>query len=333
VKRINAVSVIIPAYNAALTITESIKSVLSAAPEVDDLDVEVIVVDDGSADGTAFVVGSIFEHEQRVLVARHRRNRGGAAARNTAVELARHDWLFCLDADNLIDAKSFSRLVEMASTGDWDVVAPAETRFFVTSPSAPTHSWFWDRERLNISDVLKMYETPVASGNYLFDVDAWARAGAYPDFAGSLDAWGFGVRLLFTGARFGVCGDTFYLHRQGHESYYVRDTNDRRAIAAAQILLPYIDRLSESDQRRLLRDGELLRFFSELPEQPLQLANEKPRPPAHRVERIASRALERPSAAGRVGAALRRAWAEAPPQATARRIAHAIEHLRPERPS
>jgi glycosyltransferase involved in cell wall biosynthesis len=311
VPSINAISVVIPAYNAAATIVETISSVVEAAVDLQrvGVDMEVVIVDDGSRDGTAELVARAFTDDPRIRVHRHRTNRGGAAARNTAVERASHEWLYCLDADNIVHPKSLRLVAEMAATGEWDVVAPAETRYFQSSTDAPTHSWTWEREDLALADVLAMYETPVASGNYLYTLDIWARAGGYPEFAGSLDAWGFGVRLLFEGARFGVCRDAWYSHRQGHDSYYVRDTDDRRAVAAAQILLPYLDRLAAADRERLLGKGELLRYFAELPEQPLQLSNS-----AH-VDILA--APEK-----RLRAGMHKAWAEWAPRTTLWRLRH-----------
>jgi hypothetical protein len=157
--------------------------------------------------------------------------------------------------------------------------------------------------------VLARYETPVASGNYLYTLDAWARAGGYPEFAGSLDAWGFGVRLLFEGARFGVCRDAFYLHRQGHDSYYVRDNDDRRAIAAAQILLPYLDRLADADRERLVGKGALLRYFAELPERPLQLSKRTAASPVV-------------AAKNPLRTVMHKAWAEWAPRTTLWRLRH-----------
>lgn len=324
---IRGISIVVPAYNAAATVVESVTSAVASADALDDAEVEIVVVDDGSTDDTAAVVERAFADEKRVRVYRHRENRGGAAARNTAVDRATHDWLYCLDSDNLLDPASLRRIVAMAETGDWDIVAPAETRYFASVPTEPIHHWFWDRETLELADVLRMYETPVACGNYLFSLDIWVRSGGYPEFAGSLDAWGFGVRALFEGARFGVCAGSFYLHRQGHDSYYMRDTDSRRSLAAAQILLPYVGRLAADDRERLLAGAEILRYFENLPSHPLHLDGESafPSDPGGRVvvARPAAREVNgsgRRAMPARARDAARRAWVEYPPRTTVRRL-------------
>ncbi|MBR9765650.1 MAG: glycosyltransferase family 2 protein [Rhodobacteraceae bacterium] len=86
-------SVIIPAYNAAATLEEALASVLSqVAPPA-----EVIVVDDGSQDGTAELAGH-FGAPVRVIRQGHA---GPAVATNTGVAAARQDLLAFLDADDI----------------------------------------------------------------------------------------------------------------------------------------------------------------------------------------------------------------------------------------
>jgi glycosyltransferase involved in cell wall biosynthesis len=86
------ISVVIPAYNAVPYLKETIESALSQsyAPH------EIIVVDDGSTDGTADIARS-FGSKIRLL---QHANRGVAASRNRGIEEATGDWIALLDADD-----------------------------------------------------------------------------------------------------------------------------------------------------------------------------------------------------------------------------------------
>jgi glycosyltransferase involved in cell wall biosynthesis len=86
------VSVIIPAYNAQELLPRAIASVMSQRPAGPE---EVIVIDDGSSDGTAEVAERL-----GARVIRHGRNLGLSAARNTAVRAATQAWVALLDADD-----------------------------------------------------------------------------------------------------------------------------------------------------------------------------------------------------------------------------------------
>ena len=86
-------SVIIPVWNRADMINRAIDSCLSQSYG----DFEIIVVDDGSTDGTAEQVERY--GDERVILLRHERNKGTCPARNTGISKARGDWLVMLDSD------------------------------------------------------------------------------------------------------------------------------------------------------------------------------------------------------------------------------------------
>ncbi len=89
------VSVIIPVYNGRGTIAAAVKSTLAQSFG----DFDVLVVDDGSTDGTCDVVDSI--HDPRIKLIRHDRHRGAAAARNTGITAAPGTFLAFLDSDDV----------------------------------------------------------------------------------------------------------------------------------------------------------------------------------------------------------------------------------------
>jgi glycosyltransferase involved in cell wall biosynthesis len=86
------VSVVIPAYNRPEMVARAVRSALEQCPQPP---AEVIVVDDCSTDDTGAVAAAA-----GATVIRHERSRGGAAARNTAIRAASHEWIAFLDSDD-----------------------------------------------------------------------------------------------------------------------------------------------------------------------------------------------------------------------------------------
>jgi glycosyltransferase involved in cell wall biosynthesis len=101
------VSVIIPAYNAEAFVVDTVNSVLNQTCQ----DLEVIVVDDGSKDGT---VAALEQFGARIRV--HQQANGGVArARNAGVGLASGSWIAFLDADDLWLPEKLERQLAVAS--------------------------------------------------------------------------------------------------------------------------------------------------------------------------------------------------------------------------
>ncbi|HET7305769.1 MAG TPA: glycosyltransferase [Segeticoccus sp.] len=98
------VSAVVPAYNEEASIEATVRSLLDS-----DHPVEVIVVDDGSSDATAEVVESL-DLAELVLV--RTANRGKAAALNTGVSVARHDYVVMVDGDTVVEPETVRMLVQ-----------------------------------------------------------------------------------------------------------------------------------------------------------------------------------------------------------------------------
>ncbi|RBP51711.1 glycosyltransferase family 2 protein [Arenicella xantha] len=92
------VSVIVPAWNAAAHIAESLESVLTQTHA----NLELIVIDDGSNDQTADIIRAFAARDTRVLVLAMTSNSGGPAApRNLGMRHAKGEYLAFLDADDI----------------------------------------------------------------------------------------------------------------------------------------------------------------------------------------------------------------------------------------
>jgi glycosyltransferase involved in cell wall biosynthesis len=111
--------VIVPAYNAAASLPAALRSVLDQSLR----EIEVIVADDGSTDGTAEVAAGLAAQDRRIRLLRAAHNRGAAAARNRAMAEARGDWLALLDADDAFAPDRLARLVALGEARGADVVA------------------------------------------------------------------------------------------------------------------------------------------------------------------------------------------------------------------
>lgn len=101
------VSIIIPAYNVENYIGRGISSALSQTYE----DIEVIVVDDGSTDGTWSVLQT-YSADSRVVLS-HQENSGVSRARNHALDLAAGDYVIFLDSDDWLEPEACEQLMLM----------------------------------------------------------------------------------------------------------------------------------------------------------------------------------------------------------------------------
>lgn len=100
----DAVTVIVPAYNEAAGIEAAVRSIAASTH-----DVEILVVDDGSTDGTADLVEALGLPRVRVI---RRPNGGKPAALNTGITQASNDLIVMVDGDTVFEPETVSRLVQ-----------------------------------------------------------------------------------------------------------------------------------------------------------------------------------------------------------------------------
>lgn len=113
-----AVSIVVPAYNAAAHLEESVTALLSQTLA----DFEIVLVDDGSTDATGEVAARLAELHPRVRFYGLPENRGVARAREHAAQQSRGEFLWFIDADDRPAPNALERLVETARSTRADVV-------------------------------------------------------------------------------------------------------------------------------------------------------------------------------------------------------------------
>ena len=100
------ITVIVPVYNTKKFLTRCVNSILKQSYE----NLEVIIIDDGSTDGSAQVCDELSKSDKRVRVI-HQKNKGIATTRNIGIELARGKYLCFIDSDDYIENNYVEMLV------------------------------------------------------------------------------------------------------------------------------------------------------------------------------------------------------------------------------
>ncbi len=255
------ISFFIPAYNCARTITESVESIIVGNFLNGD---ELLIVDDCSTDNTADVLSDLKIKYPFISIITHKRNKGGAAARNTAVENANNNLLFCLDADNVLVPNSISSLKAYLLKMNADVASFQYQHFFSDDKQNPVSIWSLPEGLFDASLYYTGGNTPGQHGNYLFTKQSWINAQGYAEGTGALDTWTFGLRQAITGAVAVVLKDTFYYHRLDHStSYWMRDAEANLWSVSMKVtyaLYPFFDRIDETYLQYMLGKGRYTWF-------------------------------------------------------------------------
>jgi len=117
--KLRKLSIIVPVYNERTTVVEVLRR-MRAVELPDGIDREIIVVDDGSSDGTRDVLRQLGDSTVRIIL--HDGNRGKGAAVRTGIEVASGDYVLIQDADLEYDPEDWPTLVAPVLRGRATVV-------------------------------------------------------------------------------------------------------------------------------------------------------------------------------------------------------------------
>ncbi len=270
-------SILIPAYNERFSIREIVSQVL-AQELPGGLQRELVIVDDGSTDGTRDILQQLRQaHPELIRIHFHETNQGKGAAIRTAVQLAAGDLCIIQDADLEYDPADYPRLLRPILSGDADVVYGSR---FAGSDYRRV-LFFWHSignqfltlvsnafTNLNLTDMETCYKVvktsllksiPIRSNRFgiepeltaklakrgcrIYEVPISYRGRSYQE--GKKITWRDGVKALATMVHYWIVDD-LYEERYGHAVLHSLSRTHRFNRWTADVIRPHVgDRVLE----------------------------------------------------------------------------------------
>lgn len=165
------VSIIIPTYNAEKYIKDTINSALSQTYK----NIEVIIVDDGSTDGTLKLINSFQSEKVKIFT---QKNKGASVARNNGIKHSNGKYIQFLDADDLINEVKIDYQVKLLISNP-DHISLCHTIHFddglIPASISIEHAWYSEGSKNPVDFLIKLYGGPVIGAAYggMIQPNAW----------------------------------------------------------------------------------------------------------------------------------------------------------------
>ena len=121
-----SISVIVPAFNEELNLADTLDSINAAASDRD-LELEIIIVNDGSQDNTGRVADGLASKDGRVRSLHHQTNQGLGNTYFTGVKEASKDYVVLIPGDNECGVETLAPLLDALGTSDIIIPYPVNT--------------------------------------------------------------------------------------------------------------------------------------------------------------------------------------------------------------
>ncbi len=244
-------SIIIPCYNCADTLEEAAASCFTQGCTMGEF--EIVMVDDGSTDGTRAVMEKLAAEHPEIRLIFHEKNRGGGAARNTGIRAAKGSLVYCLDADNFFAPQALPALIKTIDTNKADGAIFAKQRFFHGTDSARYEETTSPAGRMmRLEDIFN--GSGIVIDNFLMARVSFEKAGGYPEYH-DFDTQAFEARYLSAGNRLVVSDGGIFYHRLAPKqpSYFERSYNSGKFSLNYYLILEELwDKLSEKARSMIL---------------------------------------------------------------------------------
>lgn len=231
-EKIVDVSVIIANHNGEKFIADAIRSACRQTLR----NIEIIVSDDASTDGSVRIVESLIAGDDRIRLVRSDVNGGPAAARNRALDLARGEWISILDGDDLMHPTRLQSIIKEAEKSGADIAAD-DLLLFDSSRQASPQALFsgrWAKSPQWVSpEEYVLTNNPYGRGPALGYLKPVIRSSVisqhklrYDERLTIAEDYDFIFRLLMAGAKFRTLPQIGYFYRRHSGSVSHRLNSD-----------------------------------------------------------------------------------------------------------
>lgn len=112
------VSVVVPALNEEKNLRAAVEGVVEAANAAGNVTIEILLVNDGSTDGTAVLVDELIATYPLIRAIHHERNKGFGACFLSGLERARYEWITLFPGDNFISVPTLTEMLKNCGKAD-----------------------------------------------------------------------------------------------------------------------------------------------------------------------------------------------------------------------
>ncbi|PYY35804.1 hypothetical protein DEI89_05890 [Curtobacterium sp. MCBD17_030] len=219
-------SVVVPSRDAAPWVGELLESVLAQGI----VDCEVLVVDNGSTDGTAELVTQFAAADSRVRLVQSDATSAGAA-RNEGIAAASGEYLVFADSDDIVPDGAYQVMLDALDASGSDMVIGDHLKFSPTATWSPTARWqaFDGLRTAVLPDDATALLTGRACWNRMIRRTFWDRVGlCFPEIA-SVDDIEPMTRAFVNASRVDVVPDQVYLYRDRSDGSSISQNADAHA--------------------------------------------------------------------------------------------------------
>ena len=218
------VSIIVPVYNVKDYLSRCMDSLISQTLQ----DLEIIVIDDGSTDGSSSILDSYSIKDDRVKVI-HIENGGVARARNIGLDNAKGEFIGFVDSDDFVESQMFEILLKVALETESDFV---QCKFDIVGDNSTVYSSFNNKETTVIDNQKKIVELffddiiDASVWNKLYNRSALSQMRFPIDWAFAED-FSLNVQVALKCRRIALINDVLYHYYSRGNSVSHEEISDR----------------------------------------------------------------------------------------------------------